>query len=105
MGLTIDYFYSLTPRQFQNTLKGWRDLRDAESKERMIFTRRIMYATLMPYKKNLQEQEVWPFEWEKTTVISRTEEEEKQMLSDLDATIKRWEERDKRIQNAKKEQS
>jgi hypothetical protein len=64
IGLRVDYFYSLTPRQFNNILEGWNLKRDAESKERQIYTRKLMYASLVPWSKNLKEKDLWPFDWE-----------------------------------------
>ena len=99
MGLEINYFYNLTPRQFINIQKGWSDRRDAESKERMIYTRRLMFAFLQPYaKKGLTEQSLWPFDWENEKQLERSEEESEAMAKELEATIKRWEERDKKRQ-------
>lgn len=100
MGLDINYFYNLTPRQFTNIQKGWSDRRDAESKERMIYTRRLMFAFLQPYAKNLTEQKLWPFDWESESVLERSVEESDAMAKELEATIKRWEQRDKKRQAA-----
>lgn len=92
MDLNIDYFYSLTPRQFYNHQKGWSDRRDAESKERMIFTRRLMYASLAPWSKNLKEQELWPFDFENKALVIDADAMEKE----LEETRKYWEEIDRR---------
>lgn len=92
MGLSIEYFYSLTPRQFYNHQKGWADLRDADSKERMIFTRRLMYASLAPWSKNLKEQDLWPFDFENNNVAL----DEETLTKQLEETRKYWEEIDRR---------
>lgn len=94
MGLTIDYLYSLTPRQFFNIQKGWNDRRVNESNERLILTRKIMFAALLPHTKKehqLTEKDIWtlPFEVEEKTP-------ESQLIADLEAAEKYWEQIDKR---------
>lgn len=96
MGLDINYFYSLTPRQFGNIQRGWADRRDAESKERLILTRRLMYSNLVPWSKNLNEQKLWPFDWETETQDLSTPSED-----ELEASKKRWEMRDALRNNQK----
>lgn len=95
MGLNIHYFYSLTPRQFSNIQRGWADRRDAESKERLILTRRLMYSNLVPWSKNLSEQKLWPFDWENEIQEFNTPSED-----DIEASIKRWELRDAKHKKA-----
>lgn len=99
MGLTFDYFYSLTPRQFYNIQKGYSDRREAESNERLILTRRIMYASLMPWSKNLNEQDVWKFDWETNAQIERGEEADKLLAQQLEETEKYWQSIDERRKN------
>lgn len=94
MGLTIDYLYSLTPRQFFNIQKGWSDRREAESNERLILTRKIMFASLLPHTKKdhqLTEKEIWTLPFETEDKMSETE-----LISELEAAEKYWEKIDKR---------
>lgn len=95
MGLNIDYFYSLTPRQFYNHQKGWSDVRDAESKERMIYTRRLMYASLAPWAKNLKEQDIWKFDFDEA-YPEIEEKDEATVAMELEETLRFWEEIDRK---------
>lgn len=64
--LRIDYFYSLTYRQFTNTLNGFRKYEDAKSKEQWGMTRKIMYAAIRPHLTGeLNELDIIDFPWEK----------------------------------------
>lgn len=101
MGLTISYFYSLTLRQFLNIQKGWSDKRDADAKMQMVLTRKMMFAALSPWGKNLTEEKVWPFDWENEQQEQRTEAETAQMEKELEASKKRWAERDARMLKSK----
>ena len=92
LGLNIDYFYSLTPRQFYNHQKGWSDLRDADSKERMIFTRRLMFASLAPWSKGIKEQDIWPFDFDN----SAESLDEATIAKEIEETRNYWDEIDKR---------
>lgn len=88
MGLTIDYLYSLTPRQFYNIQKGWNEKRDGESKERILLARKIMYASIMPHTKHLTENDVWPLDF-----LNLPEEEERndeQLAKDLEDSLAFW---------------
>ena len=65
LGLKINYFYSLTYRQFANTLEGYRAREDNLSKERLIIMRKLAYAALLPHLKDkIAETEYMPFPWE-----------------------------------------
>lgn len=99
MGLTIDYFYSLTPRQFFNIQRGWLERRNAESMERMLLTRKIMLTNLMPWSKGLTEEKIWP-------IASPEKSEPKPLpenyIADLEASKKRWQERDNKTYTVSK---
>jgi hypothetical protein len=67
--MPFEEFYSLTPRSFFNAVNGNRKKEDAYSKERWIMTRKIMYAAMMPYLKNNEEEhDILPFQWEKKQI-------------------------------------
>lgn len=91
MALDIEYFYSLTPRQFSNIQKGWADRRDGEQKERLILVRRLMYAALAPHSKGLTEQSIWPLDFEKDLLDKANERDEAQMIKELEAAAAFWE--------------
>lgn len=93
MGLKIKYFYSLTPRQFFNIHKGWDESRDAAQKERMILTRRLMFASLAPYSK-AKEEEIWPFIWDAENHTG--EPTDPPTEDEIEASKKRWQERDRK---------
>lgn len=101
MGLNVDYFYSLTPRQFQNIQIGWNHKRDAEMNMQMILTRRIMWSNLAPYSKGLTEQGLWPLYFEEDHLKEFSEEEFEKQLAELEESKKRWEKIDAARQNKK----
>jgi len=102
MGLNVNYFYSLTPRQFHNIHKGYNDKREAESNERLLLTRKLMFSTLLPWSKNLTEQDIWKFDWEQTALKNRLGLDVKEIEQDIEATKKYWEDIDKRKNQATK---
>ncbi|MCG7502382.1 hypothetical protein MHM83_10910 [Tenacibaculum sp. Mcav3-52] len=68
VGLEIMYFYSLTPRQFYNVLKGFRK-REAEKEQSEWYrARMLMYHAILPYSDNkkLKIQDIMEFPWEET---------------------------------------
>lgn len=68
MGLSLVYFYSLTPRVFTNILIGYANKQEKLSKESWEQTRRIMHSVLLPHKKEgteLKLTDVMLFKWEK----------------------------------------
>ena len=81
IGLSIDYFYSLTYRQFLNTVNGYRKKEDAKSRERWLIARKIMYASVAVHaKESFRETDILQFPWEAETIGKITEEEEAEML-------------------------
>lgn len=100
IGLTIDYFYSLTSRQFSNIVAGYQKKEDNLSKERWIITRKLMYASMwVNLKEGIKETDILPFEFEKEVMQSISEEEEKQMLIDIENNISFWEKFDQKNLN------
>jgi hypothetical protein len=82
--LQVDYFYSLTYRQFANTLEGYRRKEDGLSKERLIIMRKLSYVSLLPHlKSKVSEHEYMPFPWESDIIemqnIKTNEEIEKEI--------------------------
>lgn len=89
MGLDINYFYSLTPREFANIQKGYDQRREAESNERLILARRLFFAVLAPYKKGLTEESAWPLDIDNKHDASKRDDE--QLVKDLQEAIEFWE--------------
>jgi hypothetical protein len=92
--LSIDYFYSLTPRQFYNTQKGYRLRQEADFKDNWERTRSLMFAVLQPHlkKRSATEKDIMIFPWEKNTnqqVIDLEQE-----MRQVEENKKKWEARD-----------
>lgn len=47
--LKVQYFYSLTYREFINTVNGFSKYEDIKSREQWSMTRKMMYASVAPY--------------------------------------------------------
>ena len=97
MGLTVEYFYSLTPREFGNALEGFRNREQRAMRESWEQTRMLMWAALSPYKgkgQTLTPQSLLPFDWDKPEQLAYTPEQEAEMMAEVEAMQKRWEERD-----------
>ena len=97
MGLQIDYFKSLTQRQFYNIVNGYRKKEDILSRERWMITRKMMYAAMAPYlEKNITEIDLLPFPWDKEKETELSDQEEKIMLegqSQAEDYFARWDAR------------
>jgi len=65
MELAYDELYGLTPRSFNNKIKGAQALRDESLRESWEQTRILMVTTLMPHsKKKLRAEDVLPLPWD-----------------------------------------
>lgn len=65
MELAYDELYGLTPRSFNNKLKGLLSVKDELLREGWEQTRMLMVASLVPHsKKKLKPQDVLPFPWD-----------------------------------------
>ncbi len=84
IGLTVDYFYSLTPRQWSNTEKGYYAKELILMKDRWIQTRKVMWAVLMPNAKNLKESEVLSFPWDAENGVEFTDEDHQALLDEVE---------------------
>lgn len=73
--MDIDYFYSLTPRQFTNILIGYRRKEENEEKGKWQRVRLKIYYSLLPYteKKDFSPKDVFELPWdeEESTEIER----------------------------------
>lgn len=84
LGLTVDYFYSLTPRQWHNTEKGYYAKELILMKDRWMQTRKIMWATLAADVKNLKENELLSFPWDTDDVVEFTDEDHQELLDEVE---------------------
>ena len=65
MGLDYNELYSLTPRSFNNRLKGFYKHLDQQNQNNWEQTRTIMIACLTPHsKKKLKPTDVLPLPWD-----------------------------------------
>jgi len=63
--LAYDELYGLTPRSFNNKLKGFRAIIERSNRNDWEQTRYIMYSCLAPHSKDkLQLQKVLPLPWD-----------------------------------------
>lgn len=70
-------------------LNGHRKEKDAESKERWILTRKIMWSNIVcHYKGELDEKKILLFPWESIKKLSK--EESEKMRLELEAAEKFW---------------
>lgn len=63
MGLTIDYFYSLLPRQFYNISIGHREQQENNFTQQAMLLRRVMWTNILPHVKKgvqLDETDLFP---------------------------------------------
>tara|TARA_R110001632_G_scaffold137804_2_gene253415 strand:+ start:6150 stop:6455 length:306 start_codon:yes stop_codon:yes gene_type:complete len=79
VGLTIDYFYSLTPRQFDNVLAGYRNKEEAREKANWERARYQMYYSLISMQgaDKIKLQDVMQFPWEQNQTAALEEQKPK----------------------------
>lgn len=100
----LDYYYSLTPRQFLNTLNGRRKREDALSKERWILARKVAYWSVVSNLKNaVGEMNFMPYPWEENLIKEMSEAEIATIVEDAEKVAKYWDDYDEK-QEAKKAQ-
>lgn len=65
LGLSYEELYGLTPRSFNNKLKGFNNSLDQQNRNGWEQTRTLMMSVLMPHtKKKLKAKDVLPFPWD-----------------------------------------
>lgn len=66
IGMDVDYFYSLTPRQFNNCLKGFRSKEEIKEKANWERSRWQMYYSLVAFQgaEKLRVEDVLAFPWD-----------------------------------------
>jgi len=77
MGLTINYFYSLTPRQFYNIVGGWQkkvslELEISWNQMREIIYYNYLLTPLGQKKKHEKKTTFYPLIWDKNEVKKKT---------------------------------
>ncbi|OXB01750.1 hypothetical protein B0A75_04730 [Flavobacterium oncorhynchi] len=82
--LKVNYFYSLTPREFVNTERGIRKHEEILSQERWIMTRKIMWATAFPHLKRVTEHDLQPFPWDEIEFEGMSVEESKRLQTEAE---------------------
>lgn len=87
LGLSLDYLYNLTPRQYSNTLRGFVKRERDRSQEDWYRVRKMMVAFLAPYSSGadaLDEKKILPFPWEENAEDSSlTDAEALQKVADF----------------------
>ena len=69
MELAYDELYGLTPRSFNNKLKGFQFIREQSNQNDWEQTRLIIHACLSPHsKKALKPTEILPLPWDSLRV-------------------------------------
>lgn len=93
MGLSIDYLYSLTPRQFANIQDGWNANVEMQIRTSWEQVRTLYDAVIRPHlkSKNKSAKEILPFPWDKED--ARASEETPEETSE--EMEERWEKIDK----------
>ncbi len=97
MSLTVDYFYSLTPRQFFNAYEG------CQRKDREVWERfRVQYyAAIAPHwdrKKHgeLTLKKAWPLPWDKDEAYQFEVRDPEAEQAEIKQNIAQWADHDKK---------
>jgi hypothetical protein len=85
LGLSLNYFYNLTPRQFANTVNGRRKRDDNQSKERWMIARKIMFYSIVLKTKNLKEKDIMSFPWEDSKEFEFSLEDQEELLDQVES--------------------
>lgn len=93
MGLSIDYLYSLTPREFNNICTGYVAKQSIEHQTKWEMARIGWFYSIAPnLKKGAKPTDLMQFDWEKdlnTKTQKLTPEQEKEFFSRWDNLIKK----------------
>jgi hypothetical protein len=82
MGLLIDEFYKLTPRQFHNVQSGFYRRKEDELKIQLILNRGLKFAVIKPHLKdqNATEEVVYPLYFEDNISTEVNLEKQKEIV-------------------------
>lgn len=93
MGLLLNYFYSLTPRQFDNILSGYRSKEEAKEKASWERARYQMYYSVVAQQGSdkIKLEDILPFPWERkeTSILDKKPKTQKELQSF-------WDDKDKK---------
>jgi hypothetical protein len=99
VGLELNYYYSLTYREFMNTVMGFESKRTQNTQMFWEMTRKIMYAAVMPHaKQGLKDTEILEFPWEKARIQQLSIDEMAEMQEQealAKAFFERWDKAEK----------
>lgn len=69
------------------------------AKERLLLTRKLMYASLLPHLKDgTSEESIWSFDWESDALQSMHEKTQKELQDELNEMKSFWD----RVDTARK---
>lgn len=72
LGLSYDNLYDLTPRSFENKLKGFKKYNEQLSQNNWEQTRMIVHAAIVPHSKHkIKPQELMPFPWDSKNKVKK----------------------------------
>ena len=72
LNLTPEQLDDLTPREFNNKLRGFQQLYELKSRDNWERSRLLASTLLMPHTKKgkgIAPQKLWPFDWDKKPEI------------------------------------
>ena len=89
MGLDINYFYALTPREFDNIRKGYAKKIQSQTRLSWEQTRSIMYMVNLSIPTKRKKESITkflPFSWEKAEVEAKglSKKEQKDLFKKWD---------------------
>jgi hypothetical protein len=72
LGLSYDNLYDLTPRSFENKLKGFKKYNEQLSQNNWEQTRMIVHAAIVPHSKHkIKPRELMPFPWDSKNKVKK----------------------------------
>jgi len=93
LGLSFDDLYDITPRSFQNKLRGFRSHTEQLHQNSWEQTRMIIHSCISPHsKQKLKAKDLLPFPWDndkKNKPVIPTKEELKDILAIREEQFKR----------------
>ena len=96
MNMRLEDFYSYTPREFFKMREGFNNVRDADSKQQLLLTRKIMFAALAPHSKNLTEEKIMKFDWEEEAKEKARQMDYEEQKKEIQQCFDYWKDYDKR---------
>jgi hypothetical protein len=94
MNIRLSDFYEYTPLEFFALREGFVNIRDADSQERLLLTRKLMWASLAPYSKRLKEQDIMKFEFELQAQEKAAKLDSEETKKELEQAMNFWKQYD-----------